>query len=166
MSKITWHYINENTKIQINKISNQYTQGNIIEEGTDKNGKITLTSVKNFDEYWGPESKIEITWETKEPEDYHQGLKVKETIRMFSAIEVLATKKENKWHLSHEMTIWFGNRQQIKRKRFYASRIIHSILYCELSNRIFEIHATCIGNRYVNYEPLIMEIMNSFQCHS
>lgn len=165
MAKETWKYLNENTRIQINRISNLFSTTNVLEEGDVKKGLINLSSTKNADDVWGPEAKVEISWEEVEPAQYHQGLKVKETIRMFGEIEVIATKKENKWHLSHEMTIWWGNRQQVKHRRFYGSKIMHGIIFCELTHRLFEIHAICIGNVFPAYEKTILDIMDTLQCH-
>ena len=114
---------------------------------------------------WGPECKIEVSWENIDPTQYHHGLKVKDTIRMFSSIEVVATKKETHWHLSHEMTYWFGNRQQMLRRQYYPSNIIHAVMFCELSHRLFEIHSVAISASYPRYEKRLLDTMFSLQCH-
>ena len=165
MARETWKYLNETTQIQINRISNHFSSTNVLEEGDAKKGQLNLFSTTDADEVWGPEAKIDINWEEIDPSQYHQGLKVKETIRMFSEIEVFASKKENKWHLSHEMTIWWGNRQQVKHRRFYTSKIMHGIVFCELTHRLFEIHAICLGNQFQKYEKTILDIIDSLQCH-
>ncbi len=165
MAKDTWKYLNESTGIQINLISTYFSTTKVLEEGDATKGQVNFVSTREADEVWGPEAKIEINWEEIDPSQYHQGLKVKESIRMYGEIEVFASKKENKWHLSHEMTVWWGNRQQVKHRRFYPSKIIHGIVFCELTHRLFEIHAICLGNVFTKYEKAIMDIMDSLQCH-
>jgi hypothetical protein len=165
MEKESWQYINSSVGIQLNKISNLFSNQNIEVEGDQNKGRIVFKSTKISDEVWGPEAKIEVSWEKTDPLQYHHGLKVKETIRMFSSIEVVATKKETHWHLSHEMTYWFGNRQQILRRRFFPSNIIHAVFFCELSHRVFEIHFVTLTASYSKYEKHILDTFFSLQCH-
>jgi hypothetical protein len=165
MQSETWQYLNQNLQIQINKISNLFAKDLTKEEGDKEKGKITFIAKKTVDEIWGPEGKIVVSWEKTDPTQYHHGLKVKETIRMFSAIEVIAMKKETYWHLSHELTYWLGTRQQIMQKRYYPSNIIHSIMFCELTHRLFEIHCVILSNYYGKYENWLLEVIKSLQCH-
>ena len=166
MALVTWNYQNAPLKLQLNKISGLFSQENVREEGTLEKGQVTVQSVKEVDEIWGPDVKFTVSWEKVDPVKYHHGLKVKETIRMFSSIEVVATKKETRWHLSHEMSYWFGTRNQIKRRRYYPSNILHGIVFCELTHRLFEFHAEAYGNRYKKYEQALLDAMFSLQCHA
>ena len=170
MSQITnigsaWRYFNQNLGLQLNKISNLFSQEGIQEEGDPNKGKIGLKSKMVKDEILGPEAKMEISWEKVDPTQYHHGLKVKETIRMFSSIGVVANKKETHWHLSHEMTYWIGNREQIVRQRYYPTIIVHAIVFCELSHRVFEVHAVSMATSYAKYEQPFLDTIFSLQCH-
>lgn len=165
MQSESWNYVNPELGIQINKISNLFAKNAVVTEGDKTKGKITFKAIKNADEVWGPEAKIEVTWQKIDGNQYHHGLKVKETIRMFSEIEVVATKKETYWHLSHEMTYWMGNRQQMLKKRYYPSGIIHGIVFCELTQRLFEIHNVALMHVYPKYEKWFLETLFSVQCH-
>lgn len=160
-----WPYMNAPLNIQINKISNLFSPQTVQVEGDQKKGKILIKSTRNADEVWGPEARIEVSWEKIDPTQYHHGLKVKETIRLFGSIEVVVTKKETYWHLSHEMTYWFGNRHQMIKKRFFPSRIIHAIVFCELTQRLFEVHAVVTDTAYAKYESTILDTIFSIQCH-
>jgi hypothetical protein len=162
----TWSYANSTLNLFLNKIPNSLPKESIATEGDQKKGKCTFKSTKTVDEIWGSEAKVEVSWEQIDPTQYHHGLKVKDTIRSFSAIEVVATKKETYWHLSHEMTYWLGNRQQLLRKRHYPSNIIHAIMFCELSQRLFEVHAVVYSNFYAKYEKILLEMIFSLQCHN
>jgi hypothetical protein len=165
MAKESWKYLNNETKIQINRIANYFSPDLVKEKGDSEKGSVSFTTKADADEIWGSEGKIEINWEKMAPYDYHQGLRVKESIRMYGSINVIASKKENRWHLAHEITIWWGNRQQVMRKRFYASKIVHGIFFCEHTQRVFEIHAVSLGSHFHIYERFFMEIIESLQCH-
>jgi hypothetical protein len=160
----TWKYSNADIGIRINKISTLFSNEAIF-EGNQTKGSITFISEKKTDDVWGPEAKMSVSWDNVDRVVYHHGKKVNETIRMFSSIEVVATKKMTDWHLSHELTYWFGTRQQMIRKGFYPSAIIHGVMYCETSGRLFEFHASALSNYYKNYEKAFMDIMSSLACH-
>lgn len=160
----TWIYSNADIGVRINKISTLFTN-EVKLDGDQNKGSITFISEKKTDEVWGPEAKMSVSWDHVDRMVYHHGKKVNDTIRMFSSIEVVATKKLTEWHLSHELTYWFGTRQQIIRKGFYPSAIIHGVMYCEISGRLFEFHANCLSNYYKKYEQAFIEIMFSLACH-
>jgi len=162
----TWRYLNREYGIQINKISDYFAKEKVKEEGNADLGEITFQSIRDVDDIFGPECTIKINWEKKDPTQYHHGLKVKDTIRMFSSINVVITKKETRWHLSHEMTYWLGRKQKMERGRYYQTSVIHGIVFCELTNRLFEVHAEVFAKYYENYKPLIMQVLETLQCHA
>ena len=160
-----WRYIDEENKLQFNKISNLFDQEKVTREGNFDQGSIKFHTVKSSDKFFGSDATLEFSWEKIDPVSYHHGLRVKETIGMFSRIQVVVTKKETKWSHSHELTLWYGTRQQILKKRFFSSRITHGIMFCELSNRIFNIHGIFLGQQRKLYEKAIMDAIESFHCH-
>jgi hypothetical protein len=160
----SWIFSNKKVNVQLSKISMLFSS-NVKVEGDETKGKITLVSEQQHDDVWGPVATVDITWEKKPRTQYHHGLKVKETIRMFSSIEVVATKKETQWLLSHEMTYWFGTRQQFKFKRYYPTNLIHGVVYCDVTERLYEFHAVCTANNYAKYEQPFLEMMFSLACH-
>jgi hypothetical protein len=165
MEKSTWYFEDKEKNLRIPQISRFFHQEKIQSRGDRQSGTITLISKKIADEVWGPEVKAEITWETIDPKDYHHGLKVKESIDTYGAIQIVAVGKENSWHLSHERTIWHGRRQQVKRRRFYASKIMHGIFFCDQTFRIFDIHVEVLDKKYEKYQKPILRTMDSIQCH-
>ena len=84
---------------------------------------------------------------------------------MFNAINVVVTKKENTWLMSHEFTYFFGQRRKMVRKRYYAENIIHGVFYCDMSERQFNLSAYIIRNHYEAFKPFILECFNSVNCH-
>ncbi len=160
-----WRYRNSGLNLSVNHISNLFAQNSLKFDGDQNKGSLSFHSSMKTDDLVGSDATMEISWEKVDPTKYHQGLKVKETIRMFSSINVIATKKESKWHLSHEFTYWHGNRQQFKNKRYFPTNIIHGILYCELTHRVFEVHTSCYSNVFPQYEQAALDVMFSLQCH-
>ena len=84
---------------------------------------------------------------------------------MYASIGVNAAKKENNWHQSHEMTIWYGNRQQIKKRRMYISKIIHALFYCDRTSRVFDIHIEILRKGYNDFEKITLDFIKAFHCH-
>ena len=160
-----WKFTKQNLKIQINKISNLFSNENIKISGDSAEGTITLKSLLKIDDVWGPEAKIDILWHNLNREDYHHGFYVKENIQKYTELDIASTKKENLWHLSHELTNWYGIRRQMIKGRFYPSRIIHSIWYCDFTTRVFEVHAVILDFAYAKYEKTILSLIDSLQCH-
>ncbi|MHA1719301.1 MAG: hypothetical protein ACTSWX_11550 [Promethearchaeota archaeon] len=165
----SWKFLNMENQIVLNKISNIYSKDNksIKEEGDMKEGRIEFKSVQISDEVWGPDSDITIEWKKlDDPSHYHLGRIVNETIQNYALINVVTSKKERLWHLSHEMIIWYGNRQQMSRRRYFVSKVIHATFFCELTQRLFHIHANSLANSYDYYKDAIMDFINSIQCHA
>lgn len=170
MLQNNFKYLNIENQIVINKISNIYSSDkkSIKKEGNIDEGRVVFKSVQVSDEVWGADSDITIEWKKLEkPSHYHLGKIVKESIQNYALINVVTTKKEeNLWHLSHEMVIWYGNRQQMSRRRYFVSKVIHATFFCELTQRLFSIHANCLANAFDYYNEAITEFINSIQCHA
>ena len=160
-----WRYIDTENQIQLNNISNLFSQEGVKREGSFEQGRLKFFTVKTSDKFFGSDATLEISWEKVDPLSYHHGLKVKETIGNFSKIQVVVTKKETKWSHSHELTLWYGSRNQILKKRFFSSKITHGIMFCELTNRIFNIHGIFLGQKQKLYEKAIMDAIESLHCH-
>ena len=135
MLQNNWKYLNIENQIVINKISNIYSSDKkfIKKEGNLDEGRIEFKSVQISDEVWGADSDITIEWKKLEASHFHLGKIVNESIQNYALINVVTTKKERLWHLSHEMTIWYGNRQQMSRRRYFVSKVIHATFFCELT---------------------------------
>lgn len=133
--------------------------------GDEDNGRLVLKSNNEYDEAWGSNAKMEITWEKKERQDFFHAKEVQNTIDMYNAINVVVTEKNRIWVRSHEFTYWFGHRTKMIRKRVYPENSIHAVFYCEISERQFDIHATIIRKHYDGFKPYILEAFNSMICH-
>lgn len=134
-------------------------------EGDYKEGTIILHSQNEYDEIWGANAKMEVIWEKKERENLYIGKEVQKSIDTYNAIGLVITSKENTWHLSHEFTFWYGQRSKMIRKRFYSERCIHGIFYCDVSERLLNIHTTIIQKYFENFKPFIIKAYNSIVCH-
>jgi hypothetical protein len=163
--KSYWQFSDPNLHIVIPHVSNRFDQRNIIKEGDREKGRIQFHSTETADEIWGPSAIIEITWETIDPVSYHHGVQTKESIEMYSAINVVTTKKDLEWHQSHEMTVWYGRKQKLKRRRMYMSQIIHSIFFCDQTSRIFNVHGKVLNQMHHLYQQPILDVIHSLQCH-
>ena len=160
-----WRYIDQENQLSLNHISNLFDQEKVTREGEFDQGRLKFHTIKSSDKFFGSDATLEISWEKVDPVKYHHGLKVKQTISMFSAIQVVINKKETKWSHSHELTLWYGSRNQILKKRFFSSKITHGIMFCELTSRIFEMHGIFLGQKRKLYEQAIMDAIDSFYCH-
>lgn len=134
-------------------------------EGDESNGFITLLSQNDYDEIWGPDARLEIKWEKKDRTDLFYYKEVESSIEVYNAIGIVVTKKERDWLMSHEFTFWFGQRRKMIRKRYYVERVIHGIFYCEISERLLNVHTSIIEGKYENYQPQIIKSYNSIECH-
>ena len=169
MLQKNWKYLNIENQIVINKISNIYSSDKkfIKKEGNLDEGRVEFKSVQVSDDVWGADSDITIEWKKLEnPSHFHLGKIVNESIQNYALINVVTTKKDRLWHLSHEMVIWYGNRQQMNRRRYFVSKVIHATFFCELTQRLFHIHANCLANAFKYYKEAILEFINSIQCHA
>lgn len=149
--------------IIINKMPIWYRE---IEYVGDKNqGYINLHTENEHDEIWGPESKIEISWEKKERMNFLYYKEVQNIIDVYNAIGIVVTEKNRDWLMSHEITFWFGHRNKMIRKRYYRERAIHCIFYCDVTERLLNIHTSVIEDKYENFKPYILKSYNSIICH-
>ena len=164
-AKNYWRFEDPELNIHIARISNQFDGNTIKKTGDVKAGSIIMDSYHSFDDIWGPFANVEISWETIEPYTYHHGMQVKESIDLYASINVNASKKENEWLQSHEMTIWYGKQQKLKQRRMYFTQIIHAVFYCDRTTRVFDVHFKIVRQGYADFQSLALEIIRSFQCH-
>jgi hypothetical protein len=134
-------------------------------KGDENNGSVIFHSQKNYDEIWGPNSTLELNWETKDRADLYYYKEVESSIETYNAIGIVVTKKERDWLMSHEFTVWFGQRRKMIRKRYYVERVIHGIFFCEISERLINIHTSVIESKYDNSKPSLLKTFNSIECH-
>jgi len=133
--------------------------------GDNKEGEIKLHSQNDYDEIWGANAKIEIFWEKKERSKFYYAKEVENSIQTYNAIGLVVTSKENSWLLSHEFTYWYGRRTKMIRKRFYPEKSIHGIFYCDITERLINIHTAIIDKFYENFKPFITNAYASIVCH-
>jgi len=150
-------------KLNINKMPIWFKE--IEYEGDENNGYIILHSQNDYDEIWGPNTKLEIKWEKRERMNLFYYKEVEKSIETYNAIGIVVTKKERDWLMSHEFTFWFGQRRKMIRKRYYVEKVVHGIFYCEISERLFSIHTSIIESMYENYKSYVIKSYNSIECH-
>lgn len=134
-------------------------------EGDENNGSIIFHSQNIYDEIWGPDSTLELNWEKKDRANLFYYKEVESSIETYNAIGIVVTKKERDWLMSHEFTTWFGQRRKMIRKRYYIEKVIHSIFFCEISERLINIHTSVIESMYDNFKPSLLKTFNSIECH-
>ena len=156
-------YIKPECGITINRMPKWYKE--IEYEGDENNGSIILHSQNEHDEIWGPESKMEVSWEKKDRMNFFYYKEVQNSIDVYNAIGIVVTEKNRDWLMSHEITFWLGHRNKMIRKRFYHENGIHCVFYCDITERLFNIHTSIIGDQYENYKPYILNSYNSIVCH-
>ena len=156
-------YSKPECKITINKMPIWFKE--IEYEGDENQGSIILHSQDEYDEVWGPNSKMEINWEKKERLNLFFYKETQNSIDVYNAIGLVVTEKEKDWLMSHEIVFWYGHRNKMIRKRFYDERAIHCIFYCDISERLFNIHTNMIADFYENFKPYILKSYNSLICH-
>lgn len=150
-------------EITINKMPKWYRE--IEYNGDENQGFIILHSQNEYDEIWGPNSKIEVNWEKKERMNFFYYKEVQNSIDVYNAIGIVVTEKNRDWLMSHEITFWFGHRNKMIRKRYYTEKVIHCIFYCDITERLFNIHASVIEDKYEDFKPYILNSYNSIVCH-
>ncbi|MBD3194269.1 MAG: hypothetical protein GF317_04385 [Candidatus Lokiarchaeota archaeon] len=156
-------YENKNLNININRMPIWFNEVQV--DGDESEGTITLHSQNEYDEVWGANAKMEITWEKKDRLDFFHYKEVQRSIDMYNAIKMVITKKEEDWIRSHEITFWYGHRKKIIRRKFYQENTIHGIFYCDISGRLISLHTAIIQEYFENFKPYILESYKSFQCH-
>jgi len=163
MQQNYYQIIKKEFKIAINKTPIWFQE--LSAEGDSENGKIFFESSDEFDEVWGKSVKIELSWEKKSRSEYYHAKEVQKSIDLYNSINVVASKKETIWHLSHELTYWFGEKMKLKRRKYYQSKILHGLFYCEITERFIEINFEVVSEYFPNYEPFLFEMMKSIECH-
>ncbi|MFX1418238.1 MAG: hypothetical protein ACFE9N_04875 [Promethearchaeota archaeon] len=149
--------------IKINKMPKWFQEAEY--EGNESKGFIVLNSKDEYDEIWGPNSKMEINWEEKDRMNFFYYKEVQNSIDVYNAIGLVVTEKNRDWLLSHEITFWLGHRNKMIRKRFYLEKAIHCIFYCDITERLFNIHTSMIAEMYEDSKPFILNSYNSVICH-
>ncbi len=134
-------------------------------EGDENNGSITMHSQDEYDEIWGPNSTLELNWEHKDRANLFYYKEVESSIETYNAVGIVVTKKERDWQMSHEFTVWLGQRRKMIRKRYYIERVIHGIFYCEVTERLINIHTSIIEGMYEKFKPNLLKTFNSIECH-
>ena len=134
-------------------------------EGNEVEGNITLHSQNDYDEIYGSNAKMEISWERKHRNSLYYGKEVQKSIELYHAIGFAIVQKENTWLLSHEFVSWFGQRTKMMRKRYYREKCIHGIFYCDITERLINIHINIIDKFYENFKPFIVKSITTFICH-
>jgi hypothetical protein len=163
MQKNYYIYEKPEYKININKIPIWFKE--TLNEGDENKGTIVFKTHDEYDEIYKSIAKIELNFVNKDRLDFFHAREVQESIDIYNAINVVVTKKERTWLNSHEFSYWFGQRSKMIRKRYYPENHIHGLFYCELTNRLFEIHSTIIRDHYEGFKPYILEAFNSIVCH-
>ena len=150
-------------KIKLNKMPMWFQE--VEYKGDENQGFILLHSQNEYDEIWGPESKMEINWEKKDRMNLFYYKEVQNSIDVYNAIGLVVTEKNMDWLLSHEITFWTGHRNKMIRKRFYNEKGIHCVFYCDVTERLFNIHTSIVGDKFENFKPYILKSYNSVVCH-
>ncbi|MFX1258930.1 MAG: hypothetical protein ACFFAN_13815 [Promethearchaeota archaeon] len=163
MQKSYYIYKKPECQVSINKLPIWFKQVEF--EGNDRNGFIKFESVNNYDENWGPNAKIELDWMKKDRIKFLHAKEVQLSIETYNALNIVIIKKERTWVYSHEFTFWYGSRSKMIRKKYYKENSIHGIFYCDLSERLFNIHTAVIQDHYDAFKSYILEAYNSIICH-
>ena len=108
-------YIKPECGVTINKMPKWYRE--IEYNGDENQGSIILHSQNEYDEIWGPESKMDISWEKKDRMNLFYYKEVQNSIDVYNAIGIVVTEKNRDWLMSHEITFWVGHRNKMIRKR-------------------------------------------------
>ncbi|TFF88561.1 MAG: hypothetical protein EU550_01070 [Promethearchaeota archaeon] len=149
--------------IRINKMPIWFKE--IKFEGDKNKGYIEFHTQDNYDEFWGPIAKYEFNWESKYRTEFFHSREVQESINIYNAINISVTNKDSDWIRSHEYTYWFGNRMKRMGKKYYPENSIHGLFYCELTERVFEMHTTIIRDYFESYREYILNSYKSVFCH-
>jgi hypothetical protein len=163
MQQTNYPFKKERLGISINKMPIWFGETEIT--GDSENGSITLHTGNKYDEIWGANGKMEISWEKMTRPDFLHSKEVQNSIDQYNAIKMVITNKEQVWLRSHELTIWYGNRTKMMRKRFYREASIHGVFFCDVTERLFNIHTAIILEHYKGFKTFILDAYNSIECH-
>ncbi len=134
-------------------------------DGDVNQGYISFHSQNDYDEIYGANAKMEISWEKKDRIGFFHGKEVQNSIEIYSSVGFAIIKKESDWLLSHEFVTWFGQRNKMMRKRYYREKCIHGIFYCDVTERLFNVHTNVIDKFYENFKPFIIKSLSTIICH-
>ena len=133
--------------------------------GNEAEGNILLHTQDEYDEIWGPNSKMEVNWEKKDRMNFFYYKEIQNSIDVYNAIGLVVTGKNRDWLMSHEITFWYGHRNKMIRKRYNVEKSIHCIFYCDVTERLINIHTSIIAEMYEKFKPFILSSYNSVLCH-
>jgi hypothetical protein len=128
-------------------------------------GYISFHSQNDYDEIYGANAKMEISWEKKDRMGFFHGKEVQNSIEIYSSVGFAVINKKSDWLLSHEFVTWFGQRNKMMRKRYYREKCIHGIFYCDVTERLFNVHTNVIDKFYENFKPFIIKTLSTIICH-
>jgi hypothetical protein len=158
-----YFYEKPEAKIVVQKLPKWFIEVKF--EGNEQEGNITLHSQNDYDEIYGSNAKLEISWEKKHRNTLHHGKEVQKSIELYNAIGFAIIKKESTWLLSHEFVSWFGQRTKMMRKRYYRENCIHGIFYCDITERLINFHYNVIDKHYENFKSFIVKSLTTIVCH-
>ncbi|MBY9020893.1 MAG: hypothetical protein KGD67_07535 [Candidatus Lokiarchaeota archaeon] len=156
-------YEKEECNITIHKLAKWFREETY--EGDKDEGNISFYSQNDYDEIYGSNAKMEITWQKKDRNSFFHGKEVQNSIELYSSIGFAIINKESDWLLSHEFVTWFGQRTKMMRKRYYREKCIHGIFYCDVTERLINVHINIIDKFYDNFKPFIIKSLNTIICH-
>ena len=134
-------------------------------EGDVNEGYVSFHSQNDYDEIYGANAKMEISWEKKDRIGFFHGKEVQNSIELYSSVGFAVINKKSDWLLSHEFVTWFGQRNKMMRKRYYREKCIHGIFYCDVIERLFNVHTNVIDKFYENFKPFIIKTLSTIICH-
>jgi len=149
--------------IIIDKVSKFYDRDE--ETGYKEKGRVSFSCIRQTDSIFGAESRFYVAWEPKLAKDYHHGRAVQTSIKEWSAVEVNVERRTSGWINHHEYGMWYGRRTKFQQKRMYQIGVIHALFYCDVTQRLFDVHGETTLQFQDNYNPLIEMAFYSLQCH-
>jgi hypothetical protein len=149
--------------IRINKIPMWFKEVGF--DGDSKEGYIEFHTYENYDDNWGPIAKYDFSWRSAKRTEFFHSQEVQKSIDLYNSIKLSITEKKSDWLRSHEFTYWFGNRMKRAGKKYYPEKSIHGIFYCELSERVFDMHTAIIRDYFDSYKEYILSSYKSVFCH-
>jgi len=134
-------------------------------EGDKDEGYISFHSNNDYDEIYGANAKMELSWEKRDRLGFFHGKEVQKSIELYSSVGFTVLNKESDWLLSHEYVTWYGQRNKMMRKRYYREKCIHAIFYCDVTERLINVHTNVIDKFYENFKPFIIKSLSTIICH-
>ena len=104
MQKSYYQYRKEECRIGIDRMPIWFKETEF--DGDQNKGYIIFQTENEYDEIWGPNAKMEISWEKKGRTETFHAKEVQASIDMYNAIKVVVTKKEMIWLRTHDFTYW------------------------------------------------------------